>query len=216
MFAVWQPMLPTGWADLPVALRGVRRTSAAVTGPDSSACETDEERCARTATRTGLLRADRHFLGYGGGVPAGEWSDRMPPAIVFNGPVVDVIETIEDAVAPAAHTPDYSTMAPSAEPRTKGLVFLTRGRRVNTTVMRRNLDEALKALGLAAGYEMVDQNTLPETDVRGGYPTATPLYANRPIFLMSVPKPPLPILIGPGPTPAEFRPQQQARNGSAV
>ena len=63
---------------------------------------------------------------------------------------------------------------------------------MNTTVMRRNLDEALKALGLAAGYEVVDQDTLPETDVRRGYPTPTLLYADRDIFGMSVPKPPLP------------------------
>jgi hypothetical protein len=58
--------------------------------------------------------------------------------------------------------------------------------------MRRNLDEALKALGLAARYEVVDQDTLAESDVRRGYPTPTLLYADRDIFGMSVPKPPLP------------------------
>jgi hypothetical protein len=58
--------------------------------------------------------------------------------------------------------------------------------------MRRNLDEALKTLGLAASYELVDQDTLPESDVRRGYPTPTLLYADRDIFGMSVPKPPLP------------------------
>ena len=63
---------------------------------------------------------------------------------------------------------------------------------MNTTVMRRNLDEALKALGLAAGYEVVDQDTLSKTDVRRGYPTPTLLYADRDVFGMSVPKPPLP------------------------
>jgi hypothetical protein len=63
---------------------------------------------------------------------------------------------------------------------------------VNTTVMRRNLDEALKTLGFAASYEVVDQDTLPESDVRRGYPTPTLLYADRDIFGMSVPKPPLP------------------------
>ena len=125
--------------------------------------------------------------------PGSIWSERMPAATVFNGPVVDVTEAIEDAVAPGREQPRTdSTTAPSAEPSTKGLVFLTRGGCVNTTVMRRNLDEALKALGLAAGYEVVDQNTLPETDVRRGYPTPTLLYADRDIFGMSVPKPPLP------------------------
>jgi hypothetical protein len=58
--------------------------------------------------------------------------------------------------------------------------------------MRRNLDGALKALGLAAGYEVVDQDMLAESDVRRGYPTPTLLYADRDIFGMSVPKPPLP------------------------
>ena len=83
-------------------------------------------------------------------------------------------------------------MAPSAEPKTNGLVFLTRGGCVNTTVMRRHLDGALKALGLAAGYEVVDQDTLPQTDGRRGYPTPTLLYEARDVFGMSVPTPPFP------------------------
>jgi hypothetical protein len=58
--------------------------------------------------------------------------------------------------------------------------------------MRRHLDEALKALGLAAGYEVIDQDRLRETDARRGYPTPTLLYADRDIFGMAVPKPPLP------------------------
>lgn len=125
--------------------------------------------------------------------PGSIWSDRMPAATVFNGPVVDVTDAIEDAVAPGRARPRTdSTAAPSTEPSTKGLVFLTRGGCVNTTVMRGNLDEALKALGLAAGYEVVDQDTLSETDVRRGYPTPTLLYADRDVFGMSVPKPPLP------------------------
>ena len=80
----------------------------------------------------------------------------------------------------------------TAEPIAKRLVFLTRDGCVNTTVMRRNLDEALKALGEAAVYEMVDQDMLSESDVRRGYPTPTLLYADRDIFGMSVPKLPLP------------------------
>ena len=125
--------------------------------------------------------------------PGSTWSERMPAATVFNGPVVDVIEAIEDAVAPGRAKPRTdSTTAPAAEPSSNGLVFLTRGGCVNTTVMRRHLDEALKALGLAAGYEVVDQDTLPETDGRRGYPTPTLLYADRDVFGMSVPKPPFP------------------------
>ena len=125
--------------------------------------------------------------------PGSIWSERMPPATVFNGPVVDVTEAIGDAVAPGRARPRRdSATAPAAGPTTSGLVFLTRGGCVNTTVMRRNLDEALKSLGLAVGYDVVNEDTLPETDVRRGYPTPTLLYADRDIFGMPVPKPPLP------------------------
>ena len=124
--------------------------------------------------------------------PGAVWSDRMPTATLFNGPVVDVTDGIEAASLEAVHRGTDSTAPPLSEASTKGLVFLTRGGCVNTTVMRRNLDEALKALGLAARYEVVDQDTLAESDVRRGYPTPTLLYADRDIFGMSVPKPPLP------------------------
>ena len=125
--------------------------------------------------------------------PGSIWSERMPAATVFNGPVVDVTEAIGDAFDPGRAKPlTDSTTVPYADPSSEGLVFLTRGGCVNTTVMRRNLDEALKALGRAASYELVDQDTLPRTDVRRGYPTPTLLHADRDIFGMSVPKPPLP------------------------
>jgi hypothetical protein len=127
--------------------------------------------------------------------PGAMWSERMPTATLFNGPVVDVTDGIEAALTPGrARSGTDSTAPPSSEASTKGqgLVFLTRGGCVNPTAMRRNLDEALKALGLAAGYEVVDQDMLAESDVRRGYPTPTLLYADRDIFGMSVPKPPLP------------------------
>jgi hypothetical protein len=117
----------------------------------------------------------------------------MPPATVFNGPVVDVTDAINDSLGSArSGARSDSPASPSTEPRTKELVFLTRGGCVNTTVMRRRLDEALKSLGLALGYEVVDQDTLPDTDVRRGYPTPTLLYQDRDVFGMAVPKPPLP------------------------
>jgi len=124
--------------------------------------------------------------------PGSTWSERMPTATVFNGPVVDVTEAIEGALSHGrAEARIDSTTPPTATPSTTGLVFLTRGGCVNTTIMRRNLDEALKALGLA-GYEVVDQDTLPTTDVRRGYPTPTLLYQDRDVFGMAVPTPPLP------------------------
>jgi hypothetical protein len=121
------------------------------------------------------------------------WSDQMPSATVFNGPVVDVIDALEEALGSRrSGARSGSTASPSAGPRTKELVFLTRGGCANTTVMRRRVDEALKSLGLAAGYEVVDQDTLSDADVRRGYPTPTLLYEERDVFGMAVPKPPLP------------------------
>ena len=97
--------------------------------------------------------------------PGAMWSERMPTATLFNGPVVDVTDGIEAALTPGrARSGTDSTAPPPSEASTKGLVFLTRGGCVNTTVMRRNLDEALKALGLAARYEVVDQDTLAESE----------------------------------------------------
>ena len=43
--------------------------------------------------------------------PGSIWSDRMPPAVVFNGPVVDVIGAIEEALVPARST---RALAPAA------------------------------------------------------------------------------------------------------
>jgi len=75
---------------------------------------------------------------------------------------------------------------------TKDLVFLTRGGCVNTTTLRVNLDEALKATGLPTDYQFIDLDSLPPTDSRVGYPTPTILYANRDLFGMATPTPPFP------------------------
>ena len=196
MFAVWQPMLPTDWAA--PASSVLRRLSdgrvqqywdpnhllAAQMKKDAGGPQPEQDCCIRSGILWDLAAVYP---------PGSVWSDRMPTATLFNGPVVDVTDGIEDALTPSRARPRTdSTATPSLEPSTKGLVFLTRGGCVNTTVMRRNLDEALKTLGFAASYEVVDQDTLPESDVRRGYPTPTLLYADRDIFGMSVPKPPLP------------------------
>jgi hypothetical protein len=189
-------MLPTDWAA--PASSALERLSdgrvrqywdpnhllAAQMKKDARAPQPEQDCCLRSGILWDLAAV---YL------PGSIWSERMPAATVFNGPVVDVTQAIEDAVTPGRTKPRTdSTTAPAAEPSTKGLVFLTRDACVNTRVMRRNLDEALKALGLAAGYEVVDQDTLAETDGRRGYPTPTLLYADRDVFGMSVPKPPLP------------------------
>ena len=125
--------------------------------------------------------------------PGSTWSDRMPPATVFNGPVVDVTDAIEIAFGPGPAARTDSPVLPAAEPgaSARPLVLLIRGGCANTTVMRRNVDEALKSLGLV-GYDVVDQDTLPKSDIRRGYPPPTLLYADRDVFDMPVPTLPLP------------------------
>jgi hypothetical protein len=70
------------------------------------------------------------------------------------------------------------------------LVFLTRDGCVNTVTMRANLDDALRSMGLASNYQVIDLATLGATDARGGYPTPTVLHANKDIFGMAEPRPP--------------------------
>ena len=72
------------------------------------------------------------------------------------------------------------------------IVFLTRDGCVNTTTMKANLDEALRSSGRPSGYQVVDLDTLPDGDVRRGYPTPTVLVSNRDLFGMAEPQPPFP------------------------
>lgn len=77
-------------------------------------------------------------------------------------------------------------------PTDGSLVLLTRADCVNTATMRANLDEALLSLQPAMTYDVIDLDTLPSTDVHQGYPTPTLLYANRDVFGLAEPRPPLP------------------------
>jgi hypothetical protein len=125
--------------------------------------------------------------------PGSVWSDQMPPAVVFNGPVVDVTDAIEEALAPnRVRSLSDAATTPSTDQKPARLVFLTRDGCVNTARMRGNVDAALKSLGREPRYEVVNQDTLPPDDVRRGYPTPTLLYADRDVFGMAVPEPPLP------------------------
>jgi hypothetical protein len=58
--------------------------------------------------------------------------------------------------------------------------------------MQENLVAALKALNRPGAFETVDQDTLPSTDPRVGYPTPTLLYRNRDVFGLAQPTPPYP------------------------
>jgi len=72
------------------------------------------------------------------------------------------------------------------------LVFITRDGCVNTPDMLLNLDDALRGLGLALDYDVVNLGNLPSGDPRTGYPTPTVLYRNRDLFDMPAPVPPFP------------------------
>lgn len=79
-----------------------------------------------------------------------------------------------------------------APPVDDGIVLLTRAGCVNTETMRANLETAVRALTPPAAFTVVDLDTLPADDIRRGYPTPTLLSANRDVFGLAIPKPPLP------------------------
>lgn len=88
--------------------------------------------------------------------------------------------------------------ATTAPPSTGGgarspgdLVFLTRAGCVNTDTMLARLNVALQAEGLSANYQVIDADTLPAGDPRGGYGTPTVLVAGRDLFGMPEPTAPL-------------------------
>src|SRR6266567_3296700 len=59
------------------------------------------------------------------------------------------------------------------------LTVITRDECVNSPDVFNNLDDALRRLGLALDYQVVNLGKLPRSDRRTGYPTPTVLYRNR-------------------------------------
>ena len=92
----------------------------------------------------------------------------------------------------ACTTQQTARHAPSTGASASTLVFLTRGGCVNTDTMQARLDDALRTMGSTLTYEVLDLDTLAETDARRRYPTPTLLYKNRDIFGLPEPEPPLP------------------------
>jgi hypothetical protein len=72
------------------------------------------------------------------------------------------------------------------------LVLLTRYGCANTAILRRNVDLALRSMGLEVNYRVVDLDAVSEADGRRGYPTPALVYANRDVFGMAQPQPPFP------------------------
>src|SRR5216684_3266584 len=91
-------------------------------------------------------------------------------------------------MASACRKPTPSATASIARPRSMraDLTFITRDECVNSPDMFNNLDDALRGLGLALDYQVVNLGKLRKTDLRTGYPTPTVLYRNRDLFGMPV------------------------------
>jgi len=102
VFAVWQPMLPTDWAA-PTTFVLRRLSDARVRQywdpnhvlakqmeKDARPPQPTQECCVRSGILWDLAAV----------YPKGaSWTERMPPAIVFDGPVVDVTEPIAAALS---------------------------------------------------------------------------------------------------------------------
>jgi hypothetical protein len=107
VFAVWQPMLPTDWsapASSVLSRLSDRRVQqywdpnhvlATQMKNDAHAPQPVQECCVRSGILWDLAAV----------YPPGQmWSERMPPAVIFNGPVVDVTSAIEAALVPVPRT----------------------------------------------------------------------------------------------------------------
>ena len=70
---------------------------------------------------------------------------------------------------------------------TPQLAFLTGDGCPNSTIMRRNLDKALQAVGLSTDYQLIDVDALPKNDPRGSYGTPTVLISDKDLFGMQTP-----------------------------
>jgi hypothetical protein len=102
VFAIWQPILPTDrvgpyrWALGLLPDRRVRQywdpghTVATRMAADARAPQPTHECCTQNDIIWDLVAV----------YPRGAtWTDRLPAAVVFNGPVVDVASAIESAIA---------------------------------------------------------------------------------------------------------------------
>lgn len=101
MFTVWEPILPTDMAPpiTSVLARMADRRVQQYWDPDHALArqmehdarspQPEQECCVRGGVLWDLAAVYPKGL---------TWTDRMPPATLFNGPVVDVIDAIESTV----------------------------------------------------------------------------------------------------------------------
>jgi hypothetical protein len=103
VFAIWQPIIVTDWAAPGTRALGrmpdgrvqqywdPNHVLAKRMAADARAPQPAQDCCDRKGILWDLAAV----------YPRGaRWEDRMPPATVFNGPVVDVVDAIEAVVKP--------------------------------------------------------------------------------------------------------------------
>jgi hypothetical protein len=107
VFAVWQPMLATDWSRPATAVLGRLSDSrvrqywdpnhlvATRMEQDARPPQPEQECCVRSGILWDLAAVYP---------PGAIWSERMPPAILFNGPVADIASALGAALAPAARS----------------------------------------------------------------------------------------------------------------
>ena len=108
VFAVWEPMLPTDWSAPSTIV--LRRLSDARARQYWDKDHVLAHRMARDArppqpTQSCCLRS-KTLWDLGAIYPKGaRWTDQMPTATLFDGPVVDVIEGIDAAITGTRTSP---------------------------------------------------------------------------------------------------------------
>lgn len=101
MFTIWQPMIATDWAPPGSGALGRMadtrvqqywdpdHTLAKRLAADARPPQPEQDCCIRKGILWDLAAV----------YPRGaRWEDRMPPATVFNGPIVDVVGAVEAAI----------------------------------------------------------------------------------------------------------------------
>ena len=113
VYAVWQPMLPTDWsAPSSSVLRRLAAPRVQQYWDPNHVLATQMKKDARPpqptqdcCIRSGILWDLAAVY-----APGSTWSDSLPSAVVFNGPVVDVTDAIDEALVA---TPRTSSLAPA-------------------------------------------------------------------------------------------------------
>ena len=99
---MWQPMLPTDWsAPSGFALKRLsdRRVQQYWDPNHALARQMKNDARPPQPVENCCVRSDILWDLAAVYPPGVVWTNQLPPAVVFNGPVVDVIEAIEEALA---------------------------------------------------------------------------------------------------------------------